>query len=467
MIPSPSIDDLSARIRERSGIDSPSSWPGPYILFLGEGCARAAGAPSRAAIAREALRLFGSEVDRPLADEPDDVVFARFARQTEQLTPGQMGRMLRSLYSQIAVPSFYQYLALLVRERYFPLIMTMNFDTLLEQALATAGTGSSEYRVTTFSSRKVATPREATGSSGPLTHIVKLHGDLAQDIAQITPDQIEDALSASRSWIKSDLKGDMIMVEHVLSDDPIDRWLGHFPQRELWWVGQEPSIDLGKVSLWATGSVNQITGEEGRPQVFFPQLALRLLRAPDQRPSTESPESSPVFTGPNVEAVQIQVTDPLADTLHNEILRNQSALYNLEQEGVSGERSTQVEAQIAYHKRQSFRLEDRLRSLPDVRSRVVDCVKRIGDRIRDQGPSVMSDSAAADSMIHFVNTQLDTLERELQKDTPNQIVVSASLGATLTLADRLLTEYGAHVVDPEDVKNLASLVPTVAGKVVL
>lgn len=467
MISSPSIDNLSARIRERSSIDSPGSWPGPYILFLGEGCARAAGAPSRAAIAREALRLFGSEGDVPRPNEPDDVVFARFAKQTEKLTPGQMGRMLRSLHSQIAVPSFYQYLALLVRERYFPLIMTMNFDTLLEQALATAGTRSSDYRVTTFSRRKVSSPREAIGSSEPLTHIVKLHGDLAQDIAQITPEQIEDALNASRQWIKSDLKGDVVMVEHILSDDPIDRWLGHSPQRELWWVGQEPPMDFDKVSSWATGSINQITGEEGRPQVFFPQLALRLLRAPDQRESTESPESSPVFAGSKVEGVQSKVTDPLADTLHNEILRNQSVLYNLEQEGVTGERSPQVEAQITYHKRQNFRLEDRFRSLPDVRSRVVDCVRRIGDRIRDQGRTVISDSAAADSMIQFVDTQLDMLERELQKDTPNQIVVSASLGATLTLADRLLTEYGAHIIDPEDVKNLASLVPTVAGKVVL
>lgn len=473
MIPNPSIDDLAEHIRQRCGSD----WPGPYILFLGEGCAIAAGAPSRVAIARQVIRTFtpppglGLETPPSGSDESDDSVFARFAKLTEQLSPASLARLLRTAYTQVAVPSFYQYLALLVRERYFPLIMTMNFDTLLEQALANAGARSSEYRVTTISSQRLSSkPRgHEQIDSEPLTHIVKLHGDLAQGVAQIAPDQIEDALNASRSWIKSDLKGDMIMIEHILSDDPIDHWLSCSPQRELWWIAQAPPADTRKLSSWAGGGVEEISGEMGRPQVFFPQLALRLLNPAlmseqDDSKKAISPDSISDLTAFQTQA---QPSDPLADTLHNEILRNQSVLYNLEQEGVSGERPPQVEAQIAYHKRQSFHLEDRLRSLPDIRSRVVECVKRIGDRIRDKGHIAFSDPASVESMVEFVDGQVSTLETEFKKDSPNQIVVSATLSATLTLADRLATEYGESIVNPADVKDLAFLAPTVAGKVVL
>jgi hypothetical protein len=472
MIPNPSIDNLAERIRQRCGSDG----HGPYILFLGEGCAIAAGAPSRVAIARQALRTFtpppgGLKPPPAESDEPDDSVFERFAKLTEQLSPASLARMLRTAYTQVAVPSFYQYLAMLVRERYFPLIMTTNFDTLLEQALANAGARSSEYWVTTISSQRLnLKPRGyEQRDSEPLTHIVKLHGDLAQGIAQITPDQIEEALNASRSWIKSDLKGDMIMVEHILSDDPIDRWLSYSPQRELWWIAEYPPADPMKLSSWVADGAEQILEDMGRPQVFFPQLALRLLHTPflcEQNDSRRAISPDIVSDITTIQP-QAQPSDPLAETLYNEILRNQSALYNLEQEGVSGERSPQVEVQIAYHKRQSFHLEDKLRSLPDIRSRVVDCVKRIGDRIRDQGPSALSDPASVESMVKFIDGQVSTLETEFKKDSPNQIVVSASLGATLTLADRLATEYGESVVNPADVKDLASLVPTVAGKVVL
>jgi len=469
MIPNPSIDELAARIRQRCGLHGTA----PYILFLGEGCAAAAGAPSRATIARQAIRTLGSEESSAGPDDADEEVFARFAALTEKLSPASLARMLRSFYSPVAVPSFYQYLALLIRERYFPLIMTMNFDTLLEQALTSAGTRSQDYRVTTITGRRSSlsdlSEEASFVDSEPLTHIVKLHGDLAQGSAQITPEQIEEALTASRQWIKSDLYGDMIMIEHILSDDPIDRWLSHSPQRELWWIAGNPQADTLRLDSWAARGVKEITGEIGRPQIFFPQLALRLLNTPFMSEEDEIAGWSPPGKASDAAAfpAQDQPSDPLARTLHNEILRNQSALYNLEQDSVSGERSQQVEAQIAYHKRQTFHLEDRLRSLPDIRSRVVDCVKRIGDQIRGQGHTAFPDPANVDSMVRFVDGQVDTLEREFGKESPNQIVVSASLGATLALADRLATEYGGLIVDPADVKDLASYVPTIAGKVVL
>lgn len=460
MVPNTSIDELASRIRERVSPGSQMGWAGPYILLLGEGCGQVAGAPSRPEIARQALRTFKFEPTLPETGQSDDEVFALFEKHTQSLSSAQLGRMLRTLYARVAVPTFYQYLALLIRERYFPLVLTMNFDTLLEQALSSSGVRTTDYRITTFDRGKITSTQDFAGVE-PLVHIVKLHGDLAQNIAQVTPDQIQAALNSSRQWIKADLKGDLVIVEHMISNDPMDTWLAHAPQREVWWVANNPPPSLGIVNSWTTEALHQITGEFGRPQVFFPQLALRLLKSPsvdDSMPALEGDSAA--------ETTQIQSTEHLTHTLHDEVLRGQSALYSLEQEAVPGERAPQVEAQISYQKRQISKLEDRIRSQPDVRPNLVNYVKTIRDRIQVRGGGVLDD-ATRNTMMQFVKLHEDTLSKELAKESPNQIIISAALGGTLTLADRLFTEYGTRIVTADDVKGLASLVPSAAGKVVV
>ena len=465
MLPAPSIDDLADRIRRRTSEGSPDRWQGPYILFIGEALARAAGAPTREEIAREALRTFDFEPES-VAKASAEEVLAKFAAHTDSLSRPQFVRMLRSLYARVPVPTFYQDLAPLVREGYFPLIITTNFDTLLEQALAHVGLRSSEYRVTTFGTRRMSSGAGVSSRTpmpgGPITHLVKLHGDLAQDTAHVTPDEIEQALGSSRQWIKADLRGDMIMVGHVLSEDPIDRWLGHTPDRELWWVNtDEPGdTDRSRIESWAR-ELYWITGELGRPAVFLTQLALR-LRAPDVGAVAQQPRA---MNAPEPAPVAAEPADSIAETLNREILRSQSVLYNLNQERTAGERPPQVEAQIRYQKRQIVRLEDRVRSLPEVKRQTLATVGQIVESVRQARGA--ADAARLDPLASYLEGQLQALTSELGKEAPNQILVSATLCSTLAAADRLLTEFGSEVVRPDDVKRLAALVPAAAGKVVL
>jgi hypothetical protein len=466
MIPNSSIDRLAEDIRQRGPTSDPATGLEPYILFLGEGCAKAAGAPSRADLARQALRTFKyEEVDEFV---PDEIIFDKFAQHTSDLTPEQLGRMLRSLHAQVPVPLFYQYVAQLIRERYFPLIMTMSFDTLLEQALASSGVRVTDYQVTTFGTRRISSAYPKRSNADQLTHIVKLHGDLAQDVFQITPQQIETTLNLSRQWIKSDLKGDLIMVEHILSDDPIDAWLGHSPSREIWWVSELPPADKTKVQSWSVEPIYEINGSMGAPQTFFEQLALRLLYSSKAEPS-EAVDTEVESSSVSIEQTQSGTANtmpPVAEPIFNDILRNQSILFNLDQETVGGERPPQVQRQIEYQKLYISRLEDQVRSLPDVQSQVKDCVQRISEQIRNQGEKVL-DAETVEHLALFIDSNYQTLQTELTKDTPNQILVSAALSATLTVADRLLTEHGTSIIDPDNIKRLAALAPTAAAKVVL
>jgi hypothetical protein len=95
----------------------------------------------------------------------------------------------------------------------------------------------------------------------------------------------------------------------------------------------------------------------------------------------------------------------------------------------------------------------------------------IVDRILESVRTANADASTAFEMPphlqQYLDQQCETVKTELSKDSPNQFLVSASLGATLTLADRLLTEYGAAVVSPDDVRQLAAFAPTATGKVVL
>lgn len=466
MLPAPSLDDLARRVRSRCD-DSAV----PYVLFLGAGCAKAAGAPSVEIIARDLLKTFGYDTTPASKDEPLEQVLSRFAAHTSKLSRSQLTRMLRSLYAKVPVPSFYQDLALMVRERFFPMIVTTNFDTLLELALEGVGLRNSDYLVTSLGSRtgSDSAPRNLRPGSGPLTHIVKLHGDLAEDAAHWTTAEIEQALAASRPWIKPDLSGDLIMVGHSPGEGPVDGWLAHAPHRELWWISAADGPPPAAIGAWSN-DVHVLSGDLGRPQIFFQQLALRLLRAPEAS-EAETPADDPAQDmNAGLESVRQmgaanREADSLVDTLQREILRSQSVLTSLSQEGLPGARSPETQAQIQYQKKRLSSLEDRLRLLPDVKPRVLELVDRILTSIRGVDSSTIASSGLA-GVAAYVERETDTLKRELGTDTPNQPIVSASLGATLTIADRLYTEFGESIVKASDLRALAALVPTSSGRVV-
>ncbi len=480
MLPAPTLDELAAQMRERIA-PNPSTWRGPYILFLGEGCAKAAGAPSREDLAREALKMFNYEPVAVFGASRVKELFDQFTAHTSSLSSRQFGRMLRQLYANVPVPSFYQDLALLIREHYFPLVVTMNFDTLLEQALAAVGVRDSQYQVTTFGRDRSTSPVE--WSTSPLTHLVKLHGDLAQDIAHLTPDEIEGALSSSRQWIKQDLAGDIIMVAHEMGSDPvIDRWLAHTPQRELWWVNESPPPDMSRASSWTSQPLQEITGDLGKPNVFFSQMALRILRAPELLETSDVPvaaeagglESMTLAGAARPPAAAETPEAAVGQTLQVEILRNQAVLYNLDQDRSATQENPQLQAQIQYQKRRMSRLEDRYRSLPEVQPLVLKTVRSIARRIREASTQTRRQVSAEepadhtfDSVAAYVDQQAKTVEKEIGAAKPNQLLISASLSATLAVADRLHTEFGDDVINAEDIKQLVALVPSTAGKVVL
>src|SRR5829696_4604455 len=117
--------------------------------------------------------------------------------------------------------------------------------------------------------------------------------------------------------------------------------------------------------------VQYIHGDVGKPDQFFSQLSLHLLRLP-----VLSPTPSPVATESGgggfgmdaargeVETVLLEPNEQIVlDDLRGQIRRVQASLSSLEQKARPDERPTNLQVQIDYQKQQLMSLEDQLRSL--------------------------------------------------------------------------------------------------------
>lgn len=462
MIRNDDIDELISEMRRRHGKE-PERYarrrpepddPGrqPFVLFLGPECAAAAGVPSMNHTARLVLDLVerdeelsslypsGGDTAQQAARGQEPLrAFYGLMNELKKTSGDKIYRMLLKLNAKVPVPLFYQDLALLIKAGYFERVLTTNIDTLLEQSLDIAGLQAGyDYHVTSLGvpTTRPDAPEDLPSDWGEHArhiHIVKLFGDLAQEQVNITPEEIDGALRSQRRYVKSELEGDIVMVGYNLESKPINEWLRHGGRRreQLWWVagGWEPQSDFQE---WAQ-QLRPVTGRAGRPEEFFGQLKLRLMRRHAPEPSSdyggegrrrkgraaaeeeERAESAEfgmtqaaeaeaaqggepdvaaddppiiVSTGSSVADVAADVgagtaaaaaaeedvippdEEILIEDLRRNIRRSQAVLFSLEQTSAPGDLPANVLAQIIYQKQQIAEMEDRIRALSSSRRAV-------------------------------------------------------------------------------------------------
>lgn len=437
----------------------------PYILFLGQACADAAGVPTKFEIARQVFS--DPDLSRSyLQDEEREdraAVLQAFDELLEEMTTGQRYRMLQSFYASVPVPSFYQDLALLVKAGFFKLIVTTNIDNLLEQAFGGAGLlGNRDYQVQVLGSQEELPWRSKVAQeSEPPVRVIKLHGDLALKQAAITREEIDEALEPQRFFIKGQISGDMIMVGYQLESEPLNQWLSWVPG-DLWWVSLEtPDEELLHI-LEERRSVYHIHGEEARPDAFFGQLAWLLLHTPAGVWSGEivTPTEQPGMKGdvlrrePSPNLNDVIYTDE--SFLANQLRRTQSVLQALEQVKAPGGENLQVETQIEYQRRQMAQLEAQLRDLEPNRERLLKLMNQVRTDIQRAAKNSLVDPNVA----VYARKQWSAVQSEYRRKTPNQSIVAAAIGATVVLAEQL----GEQIVDRSVVQELASYAPSAVGR---
>jgi hypothetical protein len=424
----------------------------PLILFLGRSCAAAAGVPDTLSIARQVisdpdLKQMYSECD--LAD--DNQVLEVFTDFLADLTASQRLRMLQSFYARLAVPSFYQDLALLIQAGYFRHILTTSIDTLLEQALNGAGLWpEKDYQVIGLgmSSEKKPTNSARSAPDERIT-IVKLHGDLAQSQVAITREEIAGALEPQRYFIKGELAGDLVVVGYEFESQPLNRWLSWVPG-DAWWVSEEMPGGEEIAAIEETRRIFHITGDAARPENFFGQLVYLLWHTPLFLQEKEAVvEAASEYD--KEEDWESFVEEEFSDVefIQSQLQRSRAMLINLEQTAGPDQRGLSWQSQIEYQRKRITELEDQLRSLEGNRNQVLDLLIKVN--------KAAGKSASDPNLTTFLRAQLRSVRREYERPEPNQAIVSAAIGATLSLAERL-------DVDKDTLDSLSKFAPTSWGR---
>jgi len=272
------IDDLARYLKEKR-----MTRDNPPALLLGAGAPLGAGIPAM----RELM---------PAAFQCD--TFEQFCVKIGPLTDGE--RFLRLFeFLQARGPDPFQVtpgfrsLGAMIAEVYFDLILTTNFDPLLEDALATAGLRRKHYLLLINPLIHTKWFDTLLADRVPRVKLVKLHGDLFHRVMAWTPQEMEQTLAQVGPKIASRLADrDLIVVGHSLADSKRIRNLAEsvLQNRALWFVNPGPPPDY----IAAHKYVRAITGEHGKFEIFFPKLAAALgLGAAE--PTPPRPRDTGVF----------------------------------------------------------------------------------------------------------------------------------------------------------------------------
>lgn len=253
------IADLAARMRAKR-----ESGSHPYVLVIGAGASVASGTRLNRAVVERVVGRYDLEAfDAYLMQCSDDERFA----------------ILRDLVEGAAPSRGYAALAELIRAGYFDIVLSTNFDPLLEDALSSLPMRRRDY-VTLI--HGVMTPEfvaDHLDNRVPRVKLFKLHGDLfyrkfyytGGEIAAF-PSQIDEAL---RTYLN---RRDVLIVGHGMRDEDINRCL--YPEGSaLWYVSPTPpSAEIAALMTSRRSQQNVIASDDGYFDVFFTQLAAGLLQ---------------------------------------------------------------------------------------------------------------------------------------------------------------------------------------------
>jgi hypothetical protein len=231
----------------------------PYVLVLGAGASVASGTQlNRAVVERVVGRYDLQAFDDYLQSCSDDERFA----------------ILRELVEGTSPSRGYRCLAELIQAGYFDVILSTNFDPLLEDAIAALPMRRRDYVLLVHG---VMEPQFVVGHLDnlyPRVKVLKLHGDLFYRKFYYTGEFPEPIRQALELYLN---QRDLLIVGHGMQDSDINRCL-HKQGGSIWWVGPSPPQgEIAELIRLRKSERNVISGQLGRFDAFFEGLHAELL----------------------------------------------------------------------------------------------------------------------------------------------------------------------------------------------
>lgn len=253
------IADLARKMRAKR-----ESGAHPYVLVLGAGVSVSSGTSlNRAVVERVVgeynLTAFDGYLDQCSNDE-------RFA-------------ILRDLVEGASPSKGYRCLAELIDKRYFNVILSTNFDPLLEDAVAEVPMRRRDYITLVHGVMEPEFVADHLDNAIPRVKIFKLHGDLFYRRFFYTGDEIEAFPDPIGHALQTYLnRRDVLIVGHGMRDNDINRCLTT-RGNSIWYVNPSPPTgEIAQIMKLRNSEYNVISGDNGYTDAFFIKLHAALLR---------------------------------------------------------------------------------------------------------------------------------------------------------------------------------------------
>ena len=191
------------------------------------------------------------------------------------LSKDERYNLLKGYLGKEKPPEGYQHLAELVKEAYFNLIFSTNFDSFLEDSLLRVVGLRSELIVLINRSRHDKDQiKKALTHTSPRVKLVKIRGDLQDRFFALTRGEILEFCEEIKDILIHHLSEDVIVLAHNPDDDDINHCLYSRKGGDIWYITPiEPSENSspGRM-LRATQRCRFICGRDGQFDNFFKAL---------------------------------------------------------------------------------------------------------------------------------------------------------------------------------------------------
>ncbi|MCE7980022.1 MAG: hypothetical protein DYG89_02420 [Caldilinea sp. CFX5] len=252
------LTDLANRMRAKR-----ESGSHPYVLVIGAGASVASGTSLNRTVVERIIGVYDlNAFDEYLAQSSNDERFA----------------ILRELVEGAAPSEGYRCLAELIRAGYFSVILSTNFDPLLEDAITQQQMRRRDYIFLVHGVMEPAFIADHLDNPVPRVKLLKLHGDLFYYKFYYTGEEIDKFPPPIRRVLETYLNDrDILVVGHGMRDQDINRCL-KAKGASIWYVGPNPPAgEIAQLMKARKSATHFFAGAEGNFDRFFVRLRAALL----------------------------------------------------------------------------------------------------------------------------------------------------------------------------------------------
>jgi hypothetical protein len=239
------IKRLAALMRDRKAAGQP-----PYVLVLGAGATLSSGCRAMSAVVQAVV---------------GDYDLKRFFEIMDSLSETERYTRLQAFFQEPYPSPGYRRLAELAKVGYFDVILSTNFDFLLENAFTEVGLKAEDVEVLVNGRESEDYILKALERRTPRIKLLKLHGDLKARNMAFTPKEIFEFSQKVERVLAKYLNGDVVIIGHEMRDDDINRCIRK-DGGALWYIHPEqPAVDS---FIWRAMQVRPSTAISGEPAQF-------------------------------------------------------------------------------------------------------------------------------------------------------------------------------------------------------